>query len=169
MAKLIYFTASDIPTTAEALAIARLITINTPGYEVNVRNGSESCSYASGIEPCDIVAGTIPTAFNAKEDMGTVLAARPFIFDVWPKTKTLAVAGTVTLVPVAVTGTSVFDIVSTEILANVGYVSSVPGKATVPASSGLVTGVQAGETVITATYTYVSGKTVTAECAVTVS
>ena len=166
--KIIYFTAGIVPTVTEVAEIANLKALTAAGYTLSVRDGAKSASYAGGIESCDIVAGTIPTAFNAKTTYGFIDALRPVCFGLSPATKTIAALATVQLTPIAVMGTDLTNLVPSALAANVTYVSSVPGKATVDAN-GLVTGVATGTTTITATYTFTSGKTITATCLVTVT
>lgn len=166
--KILYFTAGPIPTAEELVDIGVLNTLTSPGYSIGVRNGAESGSFGAGIESADFVAGTIPTAFNAKTNFGSIDALKPAKFDLSPNTATIAALATVQLTPLAVMGTSLDALRAHEVLSGVTYASSVPGKATVD-SNGLVTGVATGSTVITGTYTYTSGKTITGSCAITVS
>lgn len=167
--KLIYFTAGAEATSAELADIAVLDTLKNPGYTVAIRNGSQSASYGYGIEACDLVAGTVPVAFNAKTTFGTIDTLKPVAFDLYPRAHTMAALATKQLTPIDATGTDISNLVlhcTDE--TKVTYVSSVPGKATVSAD-GLVTGVATGVTVITATYTYTGAKTVTATTTITIS
>lgn len=62
MAKVLYFTAGDKPTGPEQTAIDDLL---AGRYDVGVRNASESTLYGTHLEPCDFVAGDIPTEYDA--------------------------------------------------------------------------------------------------------
>lgn len=168
--KIIYFTAGPTPTATELAEIAVLNAKILPGYDIKVKNTLANNVYGYGIEVSDFVAGTIPTAYAGVTDYGKVDAARPNLFDIWPKTGAVAAAGgTLQLYPVKVTGLDVGSLSATAQPTLVGYVSSDTGKATVHATSGLVTGVGAGATTITATYTYATGKTITATSVITAS
>lgn len=62
--RIIYFTAGITPTVAEAAKIAE---IQSAGFaDFKIRNASQNSSFASGIEECDIVDGTVPAAYAAK-------------------------------------------------------------------------------------------------------
>lgn len=167
MKKILYFTAGATPTSTELTEIGILNGLTQPGYSVGVRNGAESASYGAGIEDCDLVAGTIPTAFNAKTAYGTVNSLRPVKFTIISAV-TLAALATKQLVPIAITGTDLSNLAAAVPDTGVTYASSAESKATVDAN-GLITAVATGSAVITATYTYTSGKTITATCAVTIS
>lgn len=71
MQKIIYFTAGPKATTEEIAAIAALNSAAAAPYQVTVRDASAASvgdDYGDGrLEPCDFVAGTIPTAYNAKD------------------------------------------------------------------------------------------------------
>ncbi len=61
--KVLYFLAGNSATSPELAEIARL----APKYEVLVFNGNANAEYgADRLAPCDLVAGTVPTAYNAK-------------------------------------------------------------------------------------------------------
>jgi hypothetical protein len=167
--KILYFTAGPVPTAGELADIDVLNTLILPGYSIGVRNGAESGSFGAGIEATDFVAGTVPTAFNARPAYGFIDALRPLVFDVWPKTAAIVGTATKQLYPVKISGTDIANLASALVTANIGYVSSDETKATVHATSGLITGVAAGTSTITATLTYATGKTITATCVVTVS
>lgn len=168
MKKIIYFTAGPVPTAGESAEIALLNGLTSPGYSVSIRNGANSASFGYGKEAADLVAGTVPTSHNANTNFGSIDALKPAKFDLSPNTASIAALATVQLTPLAVMGTSLDALRAHEVLSGVTYASSVPAKATVDAN-GLVTGVAAGATVITATYTYTSGKTITGSCAITVT
>jgi hypothetical protein len=167
--RVLYFTAADIPTAGELTDIAALQALTTPGYSVGVRSGARDTTYTPNLETCDLVAGTIPTAYNAKTLYGFVDALRPVNFNIWPKTVALTVAATKQLVAAKITGVAIDALTATDVTAvTTTYASSDATKATVSAG-GLITGVAAGTTTITATHTYATGKTITATSAVTVS
>lgn len=164
--KIIYFTAGPSITTSEATDIAALQTLSNT-YNLFVRNGAMNATHNGVMEACDYVAGTVPSSHSGVALFGAIDAARPVLFTVGPAVAISGV-GTKQLTPIAVTGTDLSNLVASILTANVTYVSSVPGKATVSAG-GLITGVSAGTTVITATYTFTTGKTVTSTTTVTVS
>jgi hypothetical protein len=66
MAKVIFFTADNVPTVGELADIANLNARAVAPYEIAVRNTKVAARYGAGIEACDFVAGTVPVAFNAK-------------------------------------------------------------------------------------------------------
>lgn len=66
MAKVIFFTADNVPTTDEIAAINKLNAAAVAPYDIAVRNTKVSADYGAGPEACDFVAGTVPVAFNAK-------------------------------------------------------------------------------------------------------
>lgn len=168
MKKIIYFTAGPTPTTQELIDIGILNTYTLPGYSVSVRNGAASATYGYGKEAADLVAGTVPTSHSANTVYGPIDANKPAKFDLSPNTATIAALATVQLTPLAIIGTSLDSLRAHEVLSGVTYSSSVPAKATVD-SNGLVTGVATGTTVITGTYTFTSGKTISGTCTITVS
>lgn len=168
MKKIIYFTAGPVATSGELSEIAELNTRTSPGYTVSVRNGASSSSYGYGKESADLVAGTVPSSHSANTLYGSIDALKPAKFDLSPNTVSVAVSATAQLIPIAVTGTVIDALRANKVLSGVTYASSVPAKATVDAN-GLVTGVAAGNTVITGTYTYTSGKTITGSAAITVT
>lgn len=167
--KIIFFTAGEVPTVAEAAQIAALKAKEAPGFQVAVRNSTQSASYGAGPEACDLVAGTIPTAFNGKTNYGVADAARPAAIQILPNP--VAIVGTATrqLQVMKVNGDDVSALTMVDVTAtNTTYSSSATNRATVNAS-GLVTGVSVGTSTITATHTYATGKTITATVVVTVS
>jgi len=163
--KLIYFTAGVDATPTEDAEIAVLEALTIADYNLEVRNGS----IVHDTEACDMCAGTIPTAYNAKPVYGDIDADKPLLFEVWPKTSALDVSevDTQQLRALSITGT-ISVIVSADVTAtDVTYESDDEAVATVSAG-GLITPIGAGTCIITATYEYATGKTLTAECAVTV-
>jgi hypothetical protein len=164
--KILYFQAGYAPTAAELTDIAELNAMAVPAYDVQVRNAA----IVHPEEPSDLVAGTIPTAYEDHLAFGDVNAAKPVLLYIAPGVAAISGTGTLQLRTVAVTGL-LNALVGSDVTgsaAGTTYASSVVGKATVSAE-GLVTGVSAGTTVITATHTYASGKTVTATRTITVS
>lgn len=167
--KIIFFTAGVVPTEAEQAQIDALNALSAPGYNVAVRNSTQSASFGSGIEACDFVAGTIPTAFNAKTNYGEANAARPVNFSLLPAVHSLAALATKQLQALKANGTDISALTLADVTAvTTTYASSDATKATVSAG-GLVTAVAAGTATITATHTYASGKTITATAAITVT
>jgi hypothetical protein len=159
--KILYFLATDKPTVGEAAAIAAL---EAAGYSVGVRNGSVTTTYGARLETCDGVAGTIPSAYSAKTSFDHS-AEGTFALAILPASGAITGTGTKQLqvLKIAADGTV------TDVTASCTYASGTPATATVNASSGLVTGVAAGTSVITATYTYATAKTMTATKTITVS
>ena len=169
--KVLYFTAGPVPTVTEAAQIAALVALGLPGYTVGVRNGLLPGSFGAGIEASDYVAGTIPTAFNAVPNYGVPDALRPAKLSLLSATGSFSVAAAATrqLQAMSVVGADISALTVTDVTAaTTTYASSVPAKATVDAN-GLVTGVAAGTTTITATHTYAVGKTITATAVITVT
>ena len=66
--KVLFFTAGPVPTSGELAAITKLNTAAEKPYEVTVMNGSADTKYGetNRLAPCDFVAGTVPTIYNAK-------------------------------------------------------------------------------------------------------
>lgn len=165
--KIIYFLAGYAPTAAETADIADLNAMASPAYEVVVRNAA----ITHNEEASDLVAGTIPTAYEDHTNYGDVdFTNKPSLLYIVPGTAAISGTNTLQLRVVAVKG-PINALVGSDVTAAASgttYASSATGKATVSAE-GLVTGVSAGTTVITATHTYASGKTVTATRTITVS
>ena len=67
--RVIYFTAGVTPTSGELAEIAKLNTAADKPYEVIVMNGAANAKYGetNRLAPCDFVAGTVPTIYNAKD------------------------------------------------------------------------------------------------------
>lgn len=166
--KILFFTAGTKATTAEQAQIDALNALNAPGFTVGVRNSAENASFGYGIEECDFVAGTIPTAYNAKTNYGEPHADRPVKFALLPITANVEALATRQLQALKATGNDVSALTLADVTAiSTSYASSNAAKATVSAG-GLVTGVAAGSSTITATHTYTSGKTITATSVITV-
>lgn len=167
--KILFFTAGPVPTAGEQAQIDALNALNAPGYTVGVRNALQSGSYGHGIESCDLVAGTIPTAFNAKPNHGEAHASRPAKLALLPATHSMAAAATKQMQVLKATGNDVSALTLADVTAvSTTYTSSNEAKATVD-SAGIVTAVAAGTATITATHTYTSGKTTTATAVITVT
>lgn len=170
--KVVFFTADTLPTSAELLEIARLDDLAASPYKIQVRNGGGTEKMES-IETCDYVAGTVPTAYAAKTLFGTdgkIHADRPLAFAVFPPTVSVShSSGTAQARAIQCDGTNAEDATLTDLSTTVAWTSSDETKATVGASTGLITGVGAGSCTVTATYTYASGKTLTDTVAVTVT
>lgn len=66
--RILFFTAGITPTSGELAAIAKLNTAADKPYEVTVMNGAANTKYGetNRLVPCDFVAGTVPTIYNAK-------------------------------------------------------------------------------------------------------
>jgi hypothetical protein len=66
--KVLFFTAGITPTPSELTAIGKLNTAADKPYEVTVMNGAANTKYGetNRLVPCDFVAGTVPTIYNAK-------------------------------------------------------------------------------------------------------
>lgn len=70
--KVLYFTAGANPTAGELAHIAALNGVSVPQYETVVINGAEIDGDEYGTDrliPCDFVAGTIPEAYNAIDEI----------------------------------------------------------------------------------------------------
>lgn len=66
--RILFFTAGITPTSGELAAIAKLNAAADKPYEVTVMNGAANTKYGetNRLVPCDFVAGTVPTIYNAK-------------------------------------------------------------------------------------------------------
>jgi len=66
--RILFFTAGITPTSGELAAIAKLNAAADKPYEVTVLNGAANTKYGetNRLVPCDFVAGTVPTIYNAK-------------------------------------------------------------------------------------------------------
>lgn len=70
--KVVFFTAGPVPTSGELADIAKLNAVSVPQYETLVVNGASVTGdeYGTGrLIPCDAVAGTIPTDYNAIDEI----------------------------------------------------------------------------------------------------
>lgn len=164
----LFFLAGQVATAAEADQIAAL---NARGdLQVGVRAGGGMVfgakpadqRFGSGIEACDYVAGTVPTAYNAK----TVI--KPVVFAVFPAAISLDASNADVQQLAAV---SLVDGVAVDLAAATSVVWSITDATTNVVTvdgDGKLTAVAAGTKTCRATYTYAAGRTVTADCAVTV-
>lgn len=184
--KVLFFTAAALISAAEQSQVDRLATIYS---NVQVRNGAAAAADvvfgSTNLESYDFLAGTLPASYSGAAGAGAVTIAVPASlapnnlpdqFKVFPATLALTAAGTEHSVLAAVkgeiglTGTTAGLAKLTNLTADasVGFVSSVPGVATVGAATGKVVAVAAGSTTITATLT-VGTSTTTSTCVVTVT
>ncbi|QEG09329.1 virion structural protein [Xanthomonas phage Samson] len=114
MQRIVYFTAGTTPTSGELADIAKLNAAAEAAYEVTVVNGAANAKYGetNRLIPCDLVAGTVPTIYNAKEVIDPdAIPARGLA-----ATEAIVQAGT----PIAITGGTVtFTVVDNEITGGV--------------------------------------------------
>lgn len=164
----LFFLAGQVATAAEKDQIAALTARGD--LSVGVRAGGGMIAgtkpadqrFGSALEACDYVAGTVPTAYNAK----TVI--KPVVFAVFPAAISLD-ASNVDLQQLV--AASLVDGVAANLAADAAVVWSVVGGTTDVVTvdgDGKLTAVAAGSRTVRATYTYAAGRTVTADCAVTV-
>ena len=93
--KVIYFTAHDIPTTAEQAAIVKLNAQAIAPYKVLVRSSDRARTRGTHLESADYIAGAIPPNYrDGGIDGGTALDP---VLNVNGRTYTLAGGGSVTL------------------------------------------------------------------------
>lgn len=64
--RIIYFTAGKVPSTPELADIQKLNDAAEPAYRVNVMAATGDVKYGDDLKECEFVAGTVPTAYNAK-------------------------------------------------------------------------------------------------------
>lgn len=159
--KVLYFIAGITPTATETAQIAQLT------GNVQIRSNLRSAGYGDNLEPADALAGTIPAAYLTGEDDTVDTDLYPG-GDVTPKQGGYGL----TIIPVNPGGIAanggtrqLYAIRSdvdeatgiatvTDVTAACAWTSATPAKATVGASTGLVTGANggAGTSVITASY-----------------
>lgn len=167
--KIIYFIAGQKPTTEEAAEIADLQATVEPDYTLSVRSNAGSPIYSDdNLEPCDYVAGTVPTAYNAVDEFDP--EKLPVALQILPATVSIDHEATQQL-QVLKAGGSLQNLSLDDVSAaakGTTYESSDETKATVGVN-GLVTAVAAGTTTITATHEYDTGETVTATRVITVT
>lgn len=157
----LYFTAGFLPTALELAQIARLETVFR---EVRVRNGAVPADtlFGARIEACDYVAGpAVPEAYSGAElgnkpVISLPTAVNPDDFKVYPATLTIDASDVDVQTPAAVKAeidpaTGLAKLTNLTGDESVSWLSSDPTKATVHASTGKITAVAAGSTVITAT------------------
>lgn len=166
MSKVLVFIAGRSPDGTEATLIAGL---TSAGFTVGVRSkkAAAGANYGSVAEECDFVAAKSGVAIPASHSAKTNIGAKPAQLIAWPAAKTLSLAG-VNTVQLLILSLALGAAEYTDVTATATYVSSVPGKATVSVG-GLVTGVAAGTTTITVTYTDANGATITDTVAITVT
>lgn len=168
-ATVIFFLAGQVATANETADIAAL---NARGdLTVKVRAGGGMVAgtnaagqrYSGALDPCDYVAGTIPTAYNAKPVLKVAA------FAVFPAAIQLDAsnADVQQLAAVGVNAAGVPVDLAADPLVTWAVTDATTNVVTV-GGDGLLTAVGAGTKTVRATYTYASGRTVTADCAVTV-
>lgn len=178
--KVLFYIAGQVPTTTEAAQIARL------AMDANISLGvrsllavdvDASAGVQRTLEACDGVAGSYPTSGgsfvnNYTSQLGTTVidysaeaAGAGRSLSVFAPAG-LAISGTGTKQLAAISEAP--DGTLTDVTTTATWSSGTTGHATVGAATGLVTGVAAGTSVITASYVQ-NGKTITATATVTVS
>lgn len=171
--RILYFTAANVPTEAEQAAIDRLEALAASPYSINIRSAATESTMPDE-EDCDYVAGSVPTEYSGVtlfDEDGEISEDKPIGFSVIPSSGSLdhSDGDTLQLYPVGIEGATAADVALVEISEeSVVYVSDNTDVATVSAD-GLVDTAGAGSCTVTATYTYATGKTVTAESAITVT
>lgn len=174
----LFFLAGLVATGGEQALIDRLAV----RYDVRVRNGGgPSLYYGNRLEAADAVAGTLPadvsTAIADYPDGNITPAAvsKPEAIMILPGTASVAAAaGTLQLRLVKAERNEDTDVITLSDItsgAESAWTSGTPAKATIDADTGLITGAAggAGSTVITATVTYDTDKTMTTTRTVTVT
>lgn len=154
--KVLFFTAGIAATADELAAIAAI------HGDVHIRNGSAASNYGSRLERADAIAGTVPAAYTTAiadyadglvTPNNTVGIAALKVFNLGGNIT--ANGGTRQLVAVkAVVDEDTGVVTLTDVTASCAWTSATTGKATVGASTGIVTGANggAGTSVITASY-----------------
>lgn len=174
----LYFTVGNVPTVAELAAAARLK--NKYGY-VLMRSGlvAAATQYGSVLEAADAIAGTaVPAAYTtaiANYPDGNVTQGAPANPEALSilSVATFSHTGTLQMYAVAADIAEGSDTVAltdeTAIGATGVWTSGTPGTATIGASTGLLTGVAAGTTLVTFTLTRLNGTAVIATKLITAS
>lgn len=174
----LYFTVTAVPTAAELVEIAAL---QADYLHVLVRRGDVPAGLSAGkLTAADALAGTVPTVYSdavgsyADGILSVGADDKPEAMLILPSAtpSVAAAAGTIQLRCVrAERNMTTGAVALTDVTGTVAWTSGTPAKATVGASTGLVTGAAggAGSTVITATLTYDTDKTATATRTVTVT
>lgn len=172
--KIGYFLADMFPTAAETAEINKLLDLAESAYDVQVINGKMITDEVSKLlEDFDYKAGTLPTLYSATLHgalwTGPTDANEPLDFKLAPSAITCFATVTVSVAALALTGNTAEDVAIEDVTeeATVTFESSDEAKATVSAD-GVIVPLVAGETTITATYEYSTGKTVEATAVVTV-
>lgn len=175
----LFFLAATVASGAEQALIDRLAV----RYDVHVRNGGgPSLLYGARLEAADAVAGTLPSAVSTAiadypdGDVTPAVVSKPESILILPSTgaSVAAAGGTLQLRLVKADRNETTDAVTlTDITsgAESAWSSGTPAKATIDADTGVVTGAAggAGSTVITATVTYDTDKTMTTTRTITVT
>jgi hypothetical protein len=168
----LYFTVSQNPTAAELVEIGAL---ERTYAQVKVLRGDVPVGLpASRLMPGDAIAGTPPQAYidavGSYADGQLTVGAddKPEALLILPGTATMAAAGGTLQLRLCMAQlnmtTNVVTLTDITQQANTAWSSGTPAKGTVNASTGLVTGANggAGTSVITATVTYDTNKTMLA-------
>jgi hypothetical protein len=102
MAKVIYFTAGDVPTTAEQADIAALSLFAVAPFEIAVRNTKAVGASGVSLEAADYVAcvsgGTLPALYDDAEDFAVFDPANPPVGGLPATSAIVANGGTVATV-----------------------------------------------------------------------
>lgn len=158
--KVLFFTADDVMSAAEAAQVARLETIYR---DVQVRNGAATAAeqrFSGALESFAYLAGTVPSAYSTGNE-GLVLTTpspvNPDHFKVFPATLGIDASNADVQQLAAVKAvidpaTGLATMTDLAAHASVVWTNSDDTKATVGAD-GLVTAVAAGSTTVTATLT----------------
>lgn len=169
----LYFIAGGIPTAPELVAVGRLSKIYG---QVLVQRGDVAADtqYGSALIAADAIAGTtIPSAYSTAianypdGDKTSYADAKPsdaeaFIIVTGTRSSSFSHTGTLQLILLAAFLDDTSDAVTiADETTAATWASGTTGNMTIGASTGLVTGVLAGTSLITATYTAASGDTQT--------
>ena len=160
--KVLFFLAGSIATADEIAKIA-----NIEG-NVQLRNAAANTLYGANLETADALAGAIPAAYKTASGGTAVDMALYPGGDVTPNNVSGIDGVFVFPVNIAITGIGTLQAraikvevdpntgvtTATEITGSCVWSSATTSKATVNAGTGLVTGVAAGTSVITASYDY---------------
>lgn len=174
--KILFFIVGTTPTVAEQSMIDWLKDKNVPQYAFGVRSLLASTDYDGDIEPSDYVAdvtGAAGTNVPAAYTSASVPVFTVPDFDENQPDKIVIGPAALSFLHTALSQMSAFKIDAdgnvTDITAdaNMAWTSATGATATIGAGTGKLTGVAAGTTLITATYTYHSGHTIAATETVT--
>lgn len=160
--KVLFFIAGMEPTAAERTAIGNIV------GNVQIRSALRETRFGTRLEPADALAGAIPAAYKTASG-GTAVDTSLYpggdvtpgqggvtlkVFPVNPG-GIAANGGTKQLTAIAASLDEATGVITmTDVTTSCAWTSATPGKATVGASTGLVTGANggAGSSVITASY-----------------